>query len=315
MKTKVFISWSGKYAMDVANALRDWIPDVIQSVETWASDQDISVGDRWQAVIASELDNTNLGILCLTKENMEKPWLMFEAGALSKSLSSSRVMPVLIGMERADIYNGHPLSSLNNVFLNEAGIMEVLLAINAELPSSSQLTNERLERIFKSMWEELEKKLDAAHNAEEDRQSKVKAISTQTQRPQREILDDILGGVREIIRNQKALERTQEGGAKVDTPATGVSLSGNGLKAPLFNLHSILIDGAYRTIFMTAGFVTMYGSQGIQNSYEMPSSGKYKERIHTLLTFINSDTVMLEFDAGDGFVLSLQRLHDRWVVV
>ncbi len=40
---------------------------------------------------------TDFGILCLTRENLEQPWILFEAGALAKRVQdNARVVPYLI---------------------------------------------------------------------------------------------------------------------------------------------------------------------------------------------------------------------------
>ena len=43
-------------------------------------------GARWNDQVAVELERTNFGIICLTKANQERPWVLFEAGALAKGL-------------------------------------------------------------------------------------------------------------------------------------------------------------------------------------------------------------------------------------
>ena len=87
---EIFISWSGPRSKAIAKALNDWMPKVIQGVKPWMS-PDIPSGARWQAEIADRLDKNMVGVVCLTPENLNAPWLLFEAGALSKHVSDSRV--------------------------------------------------------------------------------------------------------------------------------------------------------------------------------------------------------------------------------
>lgn len=100
---KVFISWSGDLSHKVAVILRDWLPSVIQSLESYVSSEDIDKGARWSTDISKELEDSSFGILCITRENLDPPWLNFEAGALSKSVDRSRVSPFLFGVKRSDI--------------------------------------------------------------------------------------------------------------------------------------------------------------------------------------------------------------------
>ncbi|EMM7467636.1 TIR domain-containing protein [Klebsiella pneumoniae] len=73
----VFISWSGDTSHRVAKVLRDWIPSVIQAVEPYVSSEDIDKGTRWSSDIATELDKSSYGIICLTKQNIHAPWINF----------------------------------------------------------------------------------------------------------------------------------------------------------------------------------------------------------------------------------------------
>jgi hypothetical protein len=69
----VFISWSGPRSRFLAEALRAWLPRVIQAAKPWMSDEDISAGSRWLAEIQSELSLSSLGIICVTPENQNSP--------------------------------------------------------------------------------------------------------------------------------------------------------------------------------------------------------------------------------------------------
>lgn len=90
---KVFISWSGEKSKAVAHALREFIPDVIQSVKPWMSDADIRAGECWSNAVAKELQESSFGIICLTADNLMAPWILFEAGALAKTISETYVCP------------------------------------------------------------------------------------------------------------------------------------------------------------------------------------------------------------------------------
>ncbi|MFM4826935.1 hypothetical protein ACEUDJ_18950 [Aeromonas bivalvium] len=93
---KTFFSWSGNKSHQVAMAFSNWLPCVLQAVEPWVSSEDIDRGAIWLNEIFVQLKDTNFGVVFVTKENQEKPWLLFESGALSKGLTESRVCSGLI---------------------------------------------------------------------------------------------------------------------------------------------------------------------------------------------------------------------------
>jgi hypothetical protein len=100
---RVFISWSGTRSKRLAVHLHDWLGAVVQRAEPWLSDRDLEAGQRWNEEISAKLKDTHFGILCLTRENLAAPWLLFEAGALAKAIDSARVVPVLLGVARSDL--------------------------------------------------------------------------------------------------------------------------------------------------------------------------------------------------------------------
>lgn len=100
---KVFLSWSGELSHKIALELREWLPFVIQSIEPYVSSEDIDKGTRWSIDIAKELEDSSFGILCVTPQNLNAPWLNFEAGALSKAFENSFVSPFLFGLKPSDL--------------------------------------------------------------------------------------------------------------------------------------------------------------------------------------------------------------------
>lgn len=180
---KVFISWSGSRSKELASALRQWLPMVLQYVEPWVSEKDISAGERWAQAIAGELESSNFGIICITPENINSEWILFESGALSKSMLDGKVVPLLFGLELSDLSG--PLSQFQAQKLEQAGVMEVVKSINkvAEKPASQQI----VDQLVPTLWPQLQETL-----------SKIPSIapSEKHKRPSTEILEELVTSVR-----------------------------------------------------------------------------------------------------------------------
>jgi hypothetical protein len=72
---------------------------------------DIHAGADWLTELRRELNEGSFGIVCLTREGALAPWMMFEVGALAKSVESARVCPYLIDMAQTDVPAGpHDIS-------------------------------------------------------------------------------------------------------------------------------------------------------------------------------------------------------------
>ena len=106
---RIVISWSGDKSRKVAQELRKWLPLMFETVDVWVSSEDIGAGKRWSSGLASVLDETDFGIICLTKENLTAPWILFETGAIAKSVADGRAVPYLIDLEPEELAG--PLSS------------------------------------------------------------------------------------------------------------------------------------------------------------------------------------------------------------
>jgi hypothetical protein len=100
---RIVISWSGATSHKVALALKAWLNDVIQAVDPWVSSEDIQKGTNWPVELAEVLKSAKFGISCLTRDNLTKPWLLFEAGAISNALKSTRLCTYLVGLENGDV--------------------------------------------------------------------------------------------------------------------------------------------------------------------------------------------------------------------
>jgi TIR domain len=189
---QLFISWSEELSRLIALALRDWIPLVIQQVEPWMSEEEIKSGTRWGEEIARSLDQTDFGVICVTRSNQHNPWLMFEAGAIAKRLNLARVVPICIDLAPQDITG--PLASYQAVRINRRGISRLMEDINdiCEKPMS----RERLRAVFEPQWPHLESMIDEAMRAGEGA-LQVGTIA-ESARSEKEMLGELIVLVRQL---------------------------------------------------------------------------------------------------------------------
>jgi hypothetical protein len=152
---KVFISWSGDLSLQVANLISTWLENVLQGIETWISTDDIEKGSFWFPEISNQLKETNFGILCVTSDNLNAPWLLFEAGALSKGLSKSRVTPFLINISTSDLKP--PLSNFNATLPHKEDVLKLIKDIASK--EEKPLSDVKIVSSFEKWWCDFEKGL------------------------------------------------------------------------------------------------------------------------------------------------------------
>lgn len=153
MATQVFISWSGELSQKLAEALRDWFPATLQFVKPYFTPVDIEKGTKWSSEISTELDKCNVGVVCLTRENLSSPWILFEAGALSKKIGQSRVCPVLFGPDPTDMTG--PLTLFQYTRFTKDDFRKLVETIN-KAGGESKLPDPVLSTVFEKFWPDLE---------------------------------------------------------------------------------------------------------------------------------------------------------------
>lgn len=182
---KLFISWSGDRSQALATALHEWIPLVLHYVEPWLSKADIDAGQRWADEVAKELEASKFGIICVTRENVASPWVLFEAGALAKSLQGSRVIPLLLDLEFRDITG--PLAQFQAKKIDRGGLLDVMQSLNKIAPHA--VPEDRMGALFDALWPQLEAKVGTIPKA---------STPAKHTRPQPEILEELVAGVRSL---------------------------------------------------------------------------------------------------------------------
>lgn len=203
-KINIFISWSGPLSMDVAKALREWLPYMFDNAVPWTSPTDIDAGSLWLEQIQGRIDGSAIGIMVVTKENIGSPWLNFEAGALSRTVQdyNSRVIPILVDFENLGQLTG-PLAQFQGVMLDEEGISQACQSIANALGLNASTIGAR----YRSLWPELYKEIAIARHSLPNVQSEPIATD-------RDIIEQTLNQVsmihREFRRDTQKREKELE---------------------------------------------------------------------------------------------------------
>lgn len=189
---KVFISWSGQRSAAVADALRYWLPKVIQALEPWMSADDIEKGTRWRSGLASELEQSSVGIICLTPENLDSTWVHFEAGALSKQQQNTYVCTFLLELEPTDVKE--PLAQFQATRAQKSDVQKLMLTINNTL-GASRLSESELNEALEVWWPKLQERLSAIEKPRERK----------SHRDVRDMIEELL----ELVRSQTRIRSTE----------------------------------------------------------------------------------------------------------
>lgn len=193
------------------------LPEAIQDLETWMSEHDIAAGARWGHELTSQLADNRIGIICLTPENLVAPWLLFEAGALAKSITESRVVPYRLMLSAADV--PFPLAQFQGVDADESGTLKLLASLN--LVREHPMPDDRLERVFSRWWPDLANRLAAipapANLPQKPRADRalLEEILQLVRRQQSPLpAEAVLGEVLQIVRGLPAQNAEQQGSEK-----------------------------------------------------------------------------------------------------
>lgn len=161
MSTKrLFISWSREQASTIAPIIKTFCQDVLGLEDIFLS-KEIDSGRRWSDEIAEALESCNAGLIIVTAENKTAPWLNFEAGAISKRVADSNVVPLLWNISVGEIADT-PLNQFQSKSFSKADLLFVM----QNLAKLWGLPAESITRRFEAMWPALDERLAAIPSAE-----------------------------------------------------------------------------------------------------------------------------------------------------
>ena len=155
---QVFISWSGEPSKKLGEAVSEWLGDVLQAVTPYFSPQGVQKGTAWYPEVVQNLKASAFGVLCLTRDNTDEPWILFEAGAVAGRFEKAHVCPVCFGFKPEDL--GWPLAAFQGAEYSKAEMLKLVQSINA-VAKHARIPEGRLTRSFERCWQELDKKVSA----------------------------------------------------------------------------------------------------------------------------------------------------------
>jgi TIR domain len=186
-RMKVFISWSGDYSRQLAEVIHWWLPHVLQFAKPYFTPTDIDKGKRWNNEISKELGESKIGIITMTEENLTSPWIMFEAGAISKVVEEGLVCPIVFGINKTDLVG--PLASFQAIAFDRTEVRQLLTTIN-NAAKEAGLKERSLDEAFEMWWPKLVEKVEAISSTQPP---------TEPHRSERDLLEEAVSNTRALL--------------------------------------------------------------------------------------------------------------------
>ena len=128
--------------------------------------------------------------------------MLFEAGALSKSIKNSYVCPLIFGLEKSDIKG--PLSQFQIRLFNKVDFFKLVQSINSVLDDIS-LSDAHLEEVFEIWWPNLEVRINNILQSHLDSSVPIREGSDIL----KEILDKVRGIETHLFSHQSSNEESE----------------------------------------------------------------------------------------------------------
>ncbi len=158
----VFVSWAIEHSLSHRMALhiKEWLPNVfVGQIECFVSSTDISAGSVWLQELFLQLENSQAGIVCVTRDSMTRGWMLFETGALAKMIGSQtqRVCPLLLDLDPGELQ--YPLAAFqwkqikpDDEDASKESVFALVKMLNETIESAKRLDERRLEAQFQAFW-------------------------------------------------------------------------------------------------------------------------------------------------------------------
>ncbi len=129
----------------------------------FVSDSDIASGSYWRSDLNDALKRSDAGIICITKDSVNAPWLMFEAGALA--IQDISIIPLLIDCDQQK-FSTSPLQRYQFVELENQKqfykmIMDLFHALDIR---TTDICSDQVEKNYTLLKEKTRETIDFLHS-------------------------------------------------------------------------------------------------------------------------------------------------------
>jgi hypothetical protein len=149
----IFLSWSGKDSKNCALALREWLPKLFPTAAPWMSQEDIRKGKPWTEELKQAIAQAKFSIICINPSNINKQWILYEAGALAYAMDDPYVATFLVALTPKDVSDG-PLAIFQHTVCTKDDVKRLAHTINDVLTADSYEDHE-LDNRFEGLWPSL----------------------------------------------------------------------------------------------------------------------------------------------------------------
>jgi hypothetical protein len=151
---KIFLCWSKTRSKTIAKAWAALLPQIVEGIRPIVSTE-FEKGKPWAAELRRDLDDARSGIVFLTPENVDAPWIHFEAGALATAvgLRGGDVFTYVYGFNPGRLTG--PLSAYQSTLATRDDTQRLVRDLCAALERQPPD-----EKAYAAWWPKLEKELD-----------------------------------------------------------------------------------------------------------------------------------------------------------
>lgn len=195
---RISIGWSGNLSHRIAVLLGKWLPAVVQAVTPLVSPDESKRGTAWFKALKDQHKQIDFAMICLTRENINAPWLLFEAGILSTRFDEAHLCALLIDDFAGKALEG-PFVNFQSVKLADKEEMRKLIQKINQMHVTRMSSGNALNSAFDRRWPVLEDACKKAIHAGPDRKDIAQPKS------ERQLLEEINGLCARLVETMGAV--------------------------------------------------------------------------------------------------------------